>query len=194
MCWPQAASSPDHPIVFFDITVGDAPAGRIEMELFQTHFPKTADNFRALCTGEKGAGAESGKKLCYKGTAFHRVIPGFLCQGGDLTEGNGTGGESIYGKTFEDEFENGVVGHSEPFLLSMANTGEHTNGSQFFITTRSTPHLDGKNVVFGKVLCGIEVVKSIEAVGSSSAQQGRTKQAVTITACGVVALKKPNAS
>jgi len=179
----SAASSPSHPKVFFEMTIDGQPAGRIEMELFADKFPKTADNFRCLCTGKKGNGP-SGKPLHYKGTPFHRVIPGFMCQGGDTTNGNGTGGESIYGKTFEDEFKNAVVGHSEPYLLSMANAGRDTNGSQFFLTTRATPHLDGKHVVFGKVVSGKEVVAAIEAVGSGS---GRTYKPVVIAACGEVA-------
>jgi len=175
-------SSSEHPIVFFDMSIGEEPAGRIEMELFATHYPKTAENFRALCTGEKGLGTR-GKPLHFKGSSFHRVIPGFMCQGGDFTRGNGTGGESIYGDKFEDEFERGVVGHAEPFLLSMANSGPNTNGSQFFLTTARTPHLDGKHVVFGKVLSGKEVVRAIEGVGSGS---GKTAQPVLISNCGEV--------
>ena len=139
-----------NPKVFFDIALDDEAAGRIEMTLFAKVYPKTAENFRALCTGEKGVG-KKGKPLHLKGSAFHRVIPGFMCQGGDFTAGNGTGGESIYGETFDDEWDNGVVGHSEPLLLSMANAGPNTNGSQFFLTVRATPHLDGNHVVFGRV-------------------------------------------
>merc|ERR1719223_1479435 len=119
------------------------------MKLFYESTPKTAENFRALCTGEKGAGI-SGKKLTYKGSSFHRVIEEFMLQGGDFTAGDGTGGESIYGETFKDE--NFKIKHTKPGLLSMANAGKHTNGSQFFITTVATPHLDGKHVVFGKVI------------------------------------------
>lgn len=162
--------------------VGDEPAGRIEMELFKQHYPRTAENFRALCTGEKGKG-RAGKPLHYAGSSFHRVIPGFMCQGGDFTRGNGTGGESIYGETFEDEFENGYVSHSEPYLLSMANAGPNTNGSQFFLTTARTPHLDGKHVVFGKVISGKEVVDAIEGVGSGG---GRTSKPVLVAASGEV--------
>ena len=176
------ASDADNPIVYFDMQVGEDPAGRIEMELFAKHYPKTAENFRALCTGEKGVG-RAGKPLHFKGSSFHRVIPGFMCQGGDFTRGNGTGGESIYGEKFDDEFDNGVVGHSRPFLLSMANAGPNTNGSQFFLTTARTPHLDGKHVVFGKVVAGEEVVKAVEAVGSGS---GRTSRPVVIVGCGEV--------
>ena len=180
------ASTPDSPRVYFDMKIGDDDAGRIEMELFSKHFPKTVENFRALCTGEKGTG-KSGKKLHYAGSSFHRVIPGFMCQGGDFTKGNGTGGESIYGEKFDDEFENAVVGHTEPYLLSMANAGPNTNGSQFFLTTSRTPHLDGKHVVFGRVTSGQPVIDAIEAVGSGS---GRTSKAVVIKASGEIAAKK----
>ncbi|CDO76132.1 hypothetical protein BN946_scf184332.g2 [Trametes cinnabarina] len=153
------ASTSDRPIVYFDITIGGRPAGRIVMQLFSDIVPKTAENFRALCTGEKGVG-KSGKPLHYKGCSFHRVIKGFMIQGGDFTAGNGTGGESIYGEKFEDE--NFEVKHSKRFLLSMANAGANTNGSQFFITCNPTPHLDGKHVVFGEVIRGKSVVRAIE--------------------------------
>jgi len=179
-----ASKRDDHPVVYLDVAIGGAAARRIELELFATQFPKTADNFRCLCTGEKASA--DGTKLHYKGAPFHRVIPGFVCQGGDISNGDGTGGESIYGKTFEDEFEHAVVGHSEPFLLSMANAGPHTNGSQFFITTAAAPKLDAKHVVFGKVVGGSEVVKAIEAVGSGS---GATYEPVVIAACGELASK-----
>jgi peptidylprolyl isomerase len=167
-----------NPHVFFDITIGNTPAGRIEFELFADTTPKTAENFRALCTGEKGMG-RSGKPLHYKGSGFHRIIQQFMCQGGDFTRGNGTGGESIYGEKFADE--NFKLKHTTPNLLSMANAGPGTNGSQFFITTVPCSWLDGKHVVFGKVVAGAEVVAKMEAAGSRS---GTTSAAVTIADCG----------
>eukprot|EP00928_Gymnodinium_smaydae_P060981 TRINITY_DN449_c0_g3_i1.p1 TRINITY_DN449_c0_g3~~TRINITY_DN449_c0_g3_i1.p1 ORF type:complete len:373 (-),score=85.14 TRINITY_DN449_c0_g3_i1:153-1271(-) len=174
------ASSPSNPRVFFDMEIGGAPAGRIEFELFANVAPRTADNFRALATGEKGVGA-SGKPLHYKGSKFHRIIPNFMCQGGDITKGNGMGGESIYGSTFADEFEHGLVKHTEPYLLSMANRGKDTNGSQFFITVAKTSHLDGRHVVFGRVVSGQDVVKKMEAVGSGG---GAPSQSVVIADSG----------
>eukprot|EP00070_Physeter_catodon_P037365 XP_028344259.1 peptidyl-prolyl cis-trans isomerase-like [Physeter catodon] len=167
-----------NPQVFFDITIGGKPAGRIVFELFKNIVPRTAENFRALCTGEKGRGV-SGKPLSYKGCSFHRIIPEFMCQGGDFTNFNGTGGESIYGMKFADE--NFELKHTEPFLLSMANSGPNTNGSQFFITTVPCPWLDGKHVVFGKVVEGTDVVKQMEQQGTRS---GTVKQPVVIADCG----------
>ena len=159
-----------NPLVFFDIAIGKSPPGRIIFELYKDVVPKTAENFRALCTGEKGVG-RSGKKLHYKGSKFHRIIPGFMIQGGDFTRGNGTGGESIYGSKFRDE--NFKLKHTTPGLLSMANAGPNTNGSQFFITTTETPHLNGKHTVFGKVLQGMEFVKKLERCGSQSGKPGK---------------------
>ncbi len=168
----------NNPKVFFDITIGDVAVGRIVMELRQDVTPKTADNFRALCTGENGQGS-SNKPLHFKASSFHRIIPGFMCQGGDFTRGNGTGGESIYGNKFDDE--NFILKHDGPGLLSMANAGPNTNGSQFFITLDATRWLDGKHVVFGKVVEGMDVVKAIAAVGTSS---GSPLKPVIIADCG----------
>lgn len=155
------APSKDNPRVFFDIKQGDETLGRVVMQLYKDITPKTAENFRALCTGEKGVGG-AGKPLHFKGCIFHRVIKDFMIQGGDFTMGNGTGGESIYGEKFDDE--NFKMKHTEGGLLSMANAGPGTNGSQFFITSRDTPHLDNKHVVFGRVVEGMEIVRKIENV------------------------------
>ncbi|KAI9245159.1 peptidyl-prolyl cis-trans isomerase D [Sporodiniella umbellata] len=170
-----------NPRVFFDISVGGKSEGRVVFELFKDVTPKTAENFRALCTGEKGVG-QSGKSLHYKGSTFHRIIKNFMIQGGDFTAGNGTGGESIYGEKFEDE--NFTLKHEKPFLLSMANAGPGTNGSQFFITTVATPHLDGKHVVFGQVLKGKAVVRLLEDLKTAS---DKPEQTAEITNCGELA-------
>merc|ERR1740139_20604 len=170
-----------NPHVFFDVTIGGQNAGRITIELFADTVPLTAENFRCLCTGEKGAG-RSGKPLHFKGSAFHRVIPDFMCQGGDFTAGNGTGGESIYGQKFADE--NFQLKHVGPGILSMANAGPNTNGSQFFLCTVKTQWLDGKHVVFGQVTEGMDVVKAIEGVGS---QSGKTAKPVMIADSGQIA-------
>ena len=166
--------------VYFDITIGGAAAGRVVMDLF-AETPRTSDNFRALCTGEKGMGG-SGKALHFKGSKFHRVIPGFMAQGGDFTRGNGTGGESIYGAKFADE--NFIHKHTGRGILSMANAGPGTNGSQFFLCFTATPHLNGAHVVFGQVSSGMEVLDAMESVGSDS---GATSTAVVIADCGQLA-------
>lgn len=167
-----------NPQVFFDINIGSKLAGRVTFELYADVVPKTAENFRALCTGERGVG-KSGKPLHYKGSSFHRIIPQFMCQGGDFTQGNGRGGESIYGAKFADE--NFTHKHTVPGTLSMANAGPNTNGSQFFICTVQTPWLDGRHVVFGRVLEGMDIIRKMEAVGS---QGGQTSQPVTIADSG----------
>ncbi|KAL8960346.1 MAG: hypothetical protein Q9193_002938, partial [Seirophora villosa] len=164
--------------VYFDIEIGSTKEGRITFELYTPVVPKTAENFRALCTGEKGQG-KSGKPLSYKGSIFHRVIKGFMIQGGDFTAGNGTGGESIYGEKFEDE--NFKLKHEKPLLLSMANAGPGTNGSQFFVTTVPTPHLDGKHVVFGEVLDGKGIVRKIDNIKT---QADKPVSDVKIADCG----------
>ncbi|ORC89301.1 putative cyclophilin [Trypanosoma theileri] len=177
-----------NPKVFFDISIDNKPSGRIVMELYADTVPKTAENFRALCTGEKGRG-KSGKPLHYKGCVFHRVIPGFMLQGGDITRGNGTGGESIYGTKFRDESFAGKAGkHTGIGCLSMANAGPNTNGSQFFICTAKTPWLDGKHVVFGRVTEGLDVVKKVERLGSES---GKTRARIIIADCGEVKESNP---
>ena len=167
----------ENPKVALDVNIDGKPAGTITLELFADTVPKTAENFRALCTGEKGTG-KSGKPLSYAGSPFHRIIPGFMIQGGDFTRGNGTGGESIYGEKFADE--NFELKHTGPGILSMANAGPNTNGSQFFITVAETPWLDGKHVVFGKVVDGMDVLKKMEEQGSRS---GQTKADLVLSDC-----------
>ncbi|MCJ1273971.1 peptidyl-prolyl cis-trans isomerase cpr6 [Puttea exsequens] len=164
--------------IFFDIEIGGQKEGRVIFELYDDVVPKTTENFRCLCTGEKGIG-KSGKPLSYKGSGFHRIIKGFMIQGGDFTAGNGTGGESIFGEKFEDE--NFELKHTKPFLLSMANAGPGTNGSQFFVTTVPTPHLDGKHVVFGELKDGKSIVRKIENLPT---QSDKPTKDVVIVDCG----------
>jgi len=166
---PVAANK--NPVVYFDIAADNEPLGRVTFELNADVVPKTAENFRALCTGEHGFG--------YKGSIFHRVIPQFMCQGGDFTNHNGTGGKSIYGWKFPDE--NFKLKHTGAGILSMANAGANTNGSQFFICTAKTEWLDGAHVVFGNVKDGLDIIKKVEAFGSRS---GRTSKRITVTDCG----------
>jgi len=171
----SGAALAENPKVAMDVTIGGEPAGTIEAELFADVVPKTAENFRVLCTGEEG------EEMRYAGSPFHRIIPGFMIQGGDFTNGNGTGGKSIYGGKFDDE--NFEIKHEEAGLLSMANAGPNTNGSQFFITVAPTPWLDGRHVVFGKVTSGMDVVEVMEEQGS---RQGRTKAEVMMSDCRVL--------
>jgi peptidylprolyl isomerase len=172
-----------NPIVFMDILIGGKAAGRMEFELYADTVPKTAENFRALCTGEKGTG-RSGKPLHYKNCVFHRIITAFMCQGGDFTRGNGTGGESIYGEKFEDESFAGKAGRHTGFgCLSMANAGPNTNGSQFFICTADTEWLNGKHVVYGQIKTGADTLRAMEKAGS---QSGATSEKVTIADCGQI--------
>jgi len=177
----SAKAASNLPRVFFDVKADNKDLGRVVMELRPDVVPKTAENFRQLCTGEAGFG--------YKTTTFHRIIPGFMCQGGDMTHGDGRGGKSIYGNKFKDE--NFKLKHTGPGTLSMANAGPHTNGSQFFICTAVTKQLDGAHVVFGKVVEGMEVVKKMEALGSNS---GRTIAKVWISDCGELTQEEEQAA
>uniref|UniRef100_A0A8C1N7Z9 Peptidyl-prolyl cis-trans isomerase n=2 Tax=Cyprinus carpio TaxID=7962 RepID=A0A8C1N7Z9_CYPCA len=168
---PPAKKGRNNPQVYMDIKIGNKPAGRLLFLLRADVVPMTAENFRCLCTHEKGFG--------FKGSSFHRIIPQFMCQGGDFTNHNGTGGKSIYGRKFDDE--NFVLKHTEPGQLSMANSGPNSNGSQFFITVDKTDWLDGKHVVFGELIEGMDVLRAMEAQGT---KDGKTKQKVIISNCG----------
>merc|ERR1712216_701272 len=174
---PNTGPGGGNPVVFFDITIGGHNAGRIKMELFADEVPKTAENFRQLCTGEFRKG---GTPVGYKGATFHRVIKGFMIQGGDIIKQDGTGSISIYGTQFDDENFNRK--HDQPGLLSMANSGPNTNGSQFFITCDKCDWLDNKHVVFGKVIDGLLTVRKVEnmSVGPNS----KPKLAVAVADCG----------
>jgi len=174
------------PRCFFDITIGGIPVGRVVMQLFSDVCPKTVENFRALCTGEKGIGKTTGKPLHYQGTTFHRVVKDFMVQSGDFSDGNGKGGESIYSGQFADE--NFDLKHDVPFLLSMANKGPDTNGSQFFVLTQPAPHLDGIHTVFGHVISGKEVIKEIEELQVD--KKNRPLQDARIVNCGELVPKK----
>merc|ERR1712194_266786 len=184
----EAADAKENVNVFFEVQVGDSKeTHRIEMTLFSKHYPKTAENFRALCTGEKGKG-KSGKELTYRGSKFHKAIKGCLLEGGDFTSGKGTGGESIYGPKFDDEWDNGYIAHDRPYLLSMVNSGPNSNNSQFFLTVDDAKRLDGKHVVFGQVKKESQgaVVKVLETVGTES---GLPKRNAIIKACGEIKSK-----
>ncbi|KAK2625597.1 hypothetical protein QTJ16_004909 [Diplocarpon rosae] len=178
---PTVLPASGNPLVFFDITLGGEKLGRIKFELFADVVPKTAENFRKFCTGETKN--HLGKPQGYKGSKFHRIIKDFMCQGGDFLNGDGTGSTCIYGtKTFEDE--NFERKHTEPGLLSMANAGPNGNGSQFFITTAPTPFLDGKHVVFGKVVDGMDVVRMMENTKTGYRGKDIPNQEVVISLCG----------
>jgi len=179
--------NPNNPVVFLEFTGGGEYVGRIECELFKDVVPRTAENFRCLCTGERGVGKKA--PLTFKGSPLHRIIPGFMAQGGDITHGDGTGGESIYGRVFRDEKFH--YRHTERGLLSMANAGRNTNSSQFFITFDAQSHLDGKHVIFGKVRKGNDIIDRLEDLGHHT---GKPQERVLISDCGEVRLKKRSRS
>nr|AAZ66130.1 cyclophilin [Stylonychia lemnae] len=180
------ATSASNPRVYFDLEIGGQKAGRVIMELFKNVCPRSAENFRQLCTGESGKRSSNGKNFTFKNSVFHRVISGFMMQGGDFTHSNGTGGESIYGRTFPDE--NFKLKHETRGLLSMANAGKNTNGSQFFLTFTATPHLNGKHVVFGRVEKGYDVCQRVEKLKCNA--QDKPNDKVVIAECGEI---KPEA-
>ncbi|KAK2060766.1 cyclophilin type peptidyl-prolyl cis-trans isomerase/CLD [Colletotrichum caudatum] len=178
---PTKLPESGNPLVFFDITLGGEPLGHVTFELFKDVVPKTAENFRQFCTGESKDAR--GRPQGYKGSKFHRIIQGFMCQGGDFLNGDGTGSVCIYGSSkFEDENFN--LKHDQPGLLSMANAGPNTNGSQFFITTVPTPFLDNKHVVFGKVVDGMDIVKMMESTKTGYRGKDQPNQDVVISQCG----------
>ena len=179
------------PRCFMDFEQNNKALGRIIIELFYDITPKTCDNFRCLCLGNKGYGKETNIKLYYKNSIVHRVIKNFMIQMGDIQFGNGKGGESIYGSKFDDE--NFILKHDEPYLLSMANAGANTNGSQFFITVKPTPHLNGKHVVFGKVIKGMDIVDKISNV-DTNLDNDRPIQRICIKKCGELVLIKKKSS
>lgn len=173
-----------NPHVFFDMTVDGKPVGRIEMELYESYAPDAVENFIDLCNGQYVG--DSGNRLHYKGSVFHSVIPGYMCQGGDITHGNGTGGETVFKKPFRDEIK---LEHDGPGVLSMCNGGPNSNTSQFFITLRSTRWLNKYHTVFGHVVGGFDVLRAIEEVGSRS---GTTKAEVKIADCGELEVEMPD--
>jgi peptidylprolyl isomerase len=184
-----AVTTKANPRVWFDVEIGGKPVGTVTFELFANVVPRTAENFRQLCTGEGGStksgGRQGFKKLHFANSFFHRIIPGFMAQGGDFTKGNGTGGESIYGEKFADE--NFKLRHTEKHLLSMANAGKNTNGSQFFITFVQTPHLNGKHVVFGRVEQGRNIIDMMERGATDGNDVPR--KPIKIRKCGQMRLK-----
>lgn len=168
-------------IVYLDIAINSTPMGRIEFELFNDITPRTAENFRALCTGERGENYRTKRRLWYKDNTFHKIIPGQLIQAGDITTGDGSGGDSIFYGQFKDE--NFIVKHTVPGLLSMANAGPNTNTSQFFITLKKQPDFDNHNVVFGKV-ANSESMEVVNKIASYGRPNGQPVKRVVITNCG----------
>jgi len=173
----MASDDSDNPVVFFDVMIGGHPVGRVKIELFADIVPKTAENFRQFCTGEY---RKNGVPIGYKGSCFHRVIKDFMIQGGDFVKGDGTGCMSIYGDKFADE--NFRLKHSGSGLLSMANSGPNTNGCQFFITCAASDWLDGKHVIFGRIIEGLKVIRMIENVPVGP--NNKPKLACVIGECG----------